>query len=224
MSFTLLLLLCAQDVPLASERVPDAVLAAQRGGFALPNGMDVALSVQTQTSLNGAVVLSTVFRVDHGAPTIGVYVPKVGETVAAPAASRATTTAAGPAVTVDGRTGITVIPAAGIVAVSTRAGTSDPVAAGLFQVDEGSVTTDTGVVTRAVRGGQQTIELRADDLTITHLAGSAIGSAIVNSGSDRAIDTQTTVSINVANATPALLASAALRVEDVANDALAMRR
>ena len=61
------------------------------------------------------------------------------------------------------------------------------------------------------------------DIRIVHLTGNAIGSAIANMGSDRAIDTQTTLSIDLRNAGPDVLGSTMLRVEDVGIGALTSR-
>lgn len=221
MSLAMILILAAQDAPLASTRVPDAELAAQRGGFELPNGIDVALTVQTQTSLNGAIVLRTVFRADHGPATLTVYAPRPGEPVAAARGAPGAGAAVTPTITYDSRSGLQVTPGATTLAVATGGASANE--AGLIQVASGAVT-DNGIVTQSVHGGVQATELRADDLTITHLAGSALGSAILNSGSDRAIDTQTTVGIDLQNAGPTLLASAALRIEDVAIDAMSLRQ
>lgn len=223
MSIALLLFLFAQDVPLAAASLPDTDLATQRGGFTLPNGIDVALTVQTQTSLDGAVVLRTVFRADQGPATLTVYAPKSGETVAAARGTAAASATAMPTVTYDGRTGILVTPVnAPNVAVTARGGAGAALEPGLTQVTGGAVT-DNGAISQSVRGGLQSAELRADDLTIAHLAGSAFGSAIANSGSDRAIETQTTVGIDISNAGAQLLGSAALRIEDMAVDAVALR-
>ena len=222
MSLALLLLLFAQDVPLAGVAVPDAELAAQRGGFELPNGIDVALTVQTQTSLNGAIVLRTVFRADQGPATLTVYAPRAGETVAAARGAAGTNTVAMPTISYDSRSGLQVMPGAPTVAVTAGAAAAAH-EAGLAQVANGAIT-DNGTIAQTLRGGVESTELRAYDLTISHLAGSAFGSAILNSGSDRAIDTQTTVGIELHNVGPTLLASAALRIEDVAIDAMAMRR
>ena len=63
--------------------VAEAELETARGGFRLPSGIDVALTVQTQTAIDGAVVLRTEFRANQGAPQFAVFVPKAGETVAA---------------------------------------------------------------------------------------------------------------------------------------------
>lgn len=226
MSVAVVLLLLAQDVPLAAATVPDPELAQQRGGFTLPNGVDVALTVQTQTSVNGAVILQSVFRADQGAPTLSVYAPKAGETVAAAKAQGAIGVSAMPTVTYDSRSGILVTPGGGGPAVSiTARGDAPSPAAGLTQIQPGtSLATDHGVVSQSAAGGLQTAELRAADLSVTHLAGTAFGSAIANSGSDRAIDTQTSLGIDLRNTGPEVFGSAMLRVEDVANGAMLARQ
>lgn len=226
MGVVLFLLMLAQDVPLAAVSVPDAELASARGGFSLPGGIDVALTVQTQTAINGAIVLRSVFRADQGTPTLTVYAPKSGETVAA---GQVTSTAAGtgmPTITYDGRGGLQITPAAGGPAVAIASATAaGNVPAGLDRVAPGaSLQTDNGTVSQATNAGLQTAELRAADLSITHLAGTAFGSAIANSGSDRAIDTQTSVGIDLHNVGPTIMASAMLRVEDVATSAMLTRQ
>jgi hypothetical protein len=226
MALALLFLLLAQDVPLAAVTVPDPELAMQRGGFMLPNGIDVALTVQTQTAINGAIVLRTVFRADQGTPTLTVYAPKAGETVAADRVTATGGAAGMPTITYDGRGGLQVTPAAvGSAAVSTSGAAAGAVPAGLEKIMAGdNVTTDNGIVSQAAAGGLQTAALRAADLTVTHLAGTAFGSAIANAGSDRAIDTQTTVGIDLGNVASTALASAMLRVEDVTSGALLTRQ
>lgn len=225
MSPVLLLLLLAQAGPMAAAPVPDPILAEQRGGFRLPSGIDVALTVQTQSAINGAVVLRTVFQLDKGPASLTIYAPKPGETVAAGDRGTATQGTGMPSVSYDSRNGIQVQPAIGgpNVAISSRsASASAAVPAGLAQVASGAQT-DAGLVTEAARGGVQTVELRGADLSITHLSGNAFGSAIANTGSDRTIDTTTSVSIDLANAGPDVLGSAMMRVQDVATDAATMR-
>ena len=221
------ILLLLQGVPLAPTVVPDAELAQQRGGFALPNGIDVALTVQTQTTLNGAIVLRTVFRADQGAPTLTAFVPKGGETVAAQGATRtvSATTAAAPTITYDPRTGIQVTPGASPNVSLVTPGEAGTVPAGLVEVAGGAAaTTDNGVVSETSRAGLRSIELKGNDLAITHLAGNAFGSAIANAGNDRAIDTQTIVSIDLRNTGPDVLGSAMLRASDITADALRLRQ
>ena len=45
-------------------------LAQQRGGIRLPGGIDVSLSIDTVTALDGSVVLQTVTRIAEGAPVV----------------------------------------------------------------------------------------------------------------------------------------------------------
>lgn len=213
--------------PLGSAPLADPILAEQRGGFRLPNGIDVAISVQTQTVLDGAVVLRTVFRADQGAPTLTILAPPSGQTVAAQRDAGGASTTQGtsmPSVTYDRNSGIQVMPGVTTpqVSISSGAGSSTGAADGLVPVAAGA-TTDNGVVSTAATDGLRTVTLSATDLTITHIAGNAFGSAILNSGSDRAIDTQTAVSINLSNAGPDVLGSAMFRVQDVAIAAASLR-
>lgn len=206
--------------------LPDEILATQRGGFRLPSGIDVALTVQTQTAINGAVVLRSVFQADHGTPTLTVYAPRPGETVAADGGhTGASGDPAMPVVTYDSRNGIQISTSGGAPAVSlTLPGGAAPVATGLAPVTGEGIVTDNGMVSQSTRGALQVAELRAADLTITHLAGSAFGTAIANAGNDRAIDTSTAIGIDLRNAGPDVLGSSMLRVQDVAINAMQFRQ
>jgi hypothetical protein len=212
--------------PIAGEIVPDPVLAEQRGGFQLPNGIEVELSVQTQTSVNGAVLLRTVFQVDRGSPTLSIYAPKQGEIVASATSGsdRAATGTTAPTITYDRNGGLQVIPGttSSMVSVSGTPVTAGALPAGLTQVASGTVT-DAGTIGETATNGTRAVSLGGADLTITHLAGNAFGSAIANSGGDRVIDTQTTLSINLGNAGPDNIGSSMFRVQDIALDAVAMR-
>lgn len=226
----LLLLLAGQSAPVAAQALADHELAAQRGGFLLPNGVEVALTVQSQTVLNGAVVLRTVFRADQGAPTLTVYAPKPGTTVVAQRGDAPATgaAAAAPSISYDPRTGIQVTPGAVMPSVSVSSGARTPDAAtsaDLQAVDASGagIATDAGQIVVTRTGGLDTVQLRAGDLTVSHFAGNAFGSAIANSGNDRAIDTSTSVSIDLSNAGPDVVGSALLRVQDLGSAVTAMR-
>ncbi|MBJ6122791.1 hypothetical protein [Sphingomonas mollis] len=228
----LILLLMTQAAPIVApapaplqDPLPNEVLATQRGGFRLPSGIDVALTVQTQTAINGAVVLRSVFQADRGTPTLTVYAPRPGETVAADGGhAGASGDPAMPVVTYDSRNGIQISASGGTPAVSlTLSGGAASAATGLAPVT-GDVMTDNGTVSQSTRGALQVAELRAADLTITHLAGSAFGTAIANAGNDRAIDTSTAVGIDLRNAGPDVLGSSMLRVQDVAINAMQFRQ
>lgn len=216
----LLLFLLAQAAPFTPPPVPDPELAEMRGGFRLPNGVDVAITVDTRTAVDGAVVLQTIFRADQGRPTLAVYTPKPGETATLPrpAGSGAGTPNA-PVITYDSRSGIQVAQTATMpssVIFSGRGSNGGTAGAGLEAAPAGSVV-------EAVRGGVRTVEVARDDLTITHFAGNAFGSAIANMASDRTIDTQTSIAIDLRNAGPDVVGSSLLRVEGVALEAARMR-
>lgn len=221
MSTILLAAILAQTVIYPAEMpLPDQELARERGGFRLPNGIDVALTVQTDTAIDGAIVLRTVFRADQGTPSLTTYVPRDGTTVTIgrPAATGAGSAA--PSISFDNRGTIQVAPgapalSAAIGSVANRVGADDAA----FRE---AAANDAGIsqnATAAVR----TVNLTGADLSITHFAGNAFGSAIANTGSDRVIDTQTSVSIDLGAAGPDVLGSTMLRVEGVAIEAARMR-
>jgi hypothetical protein len=221
------LLLAAQAAtPLGAPAVSDPVLAEQRGGFRLPSGIDVAITVQTQTVLDGAVVLRTVFRADQGAPTLTVLAPTPGQTVAATrnAAAAGGSQPTMPTVTYDRANGIQLIPGVAAPQIAVTSGGTQSLAAsdGLAPIAPGAVT-DNGTLSAAGANGLRTVTLQGPDLTITHLAGNAFGSAILNAGNDRAIDTQTSVSIDLRNAGPDVLGSSMFKIQDLAIASAALR-
>lgn len=63
--------------PTTSDAPPvaETELASMRGGFSLGNGLDVALAVQTDTAVNGSLLLRTVFRAEDGKPTLTTLAP-----------------------------------------------------------------------------------------------------------------------------------------------------
>lgn len=218
------LLLGAAAPVFAEPPLPDADLATQRGGFRLPNGIDVALTVQSQTAVNGIVVLRTVFAVDQGPATLDVYAPRAGATVAAGRTDTSGRAVATPQVTYDGRHGIQVTPGVTRTGVSIGSQPGDPLPDGLVSVDAASgAATANGVIRQSGTASGQTVRLDGADLSIAHLTGKAFGTVIANTGSDRTIDTSTTLSIDVRNAAPDVLGSALLRVEGLATGVLAER-
>lgn len=213
----------------AAVPLPDATLAELRGGIELPNGIDLALTVQTQTAIDGAIVLHTVFALVEGPPQVSVYTPPSGSTVPTSPAAGAGASVLGASlsttVALDGSAGVQVIPGLTVLPVVVGKGASAVAAAGagLEKVEGTRHATDAGVVDRSLAGPQQAIHLTGADFSITHFLGGAFGSAIANTGNNRTIDTVTTVSIDLRNAGPDVLGSAFLRVEDVAIGALASR-
>ena len=203
----------------AASAVPDDVLAQQRGGIRLPGGIDVSLSIDTVTALDGSVVLQTVTRIAEGAPVVAAYAPADGETVALPAqAGTASGPQAAPSLSYDRQNGfsITVQRPAPRIEPAAANGQTPAAIAGLHPVDlTEAVATPNGVIHSIVGERVGGVELQGADIRIMHLTGSALGSAILNTGSERAIDTRTTLSIELGNVGPDVLGSAMLRVEDV---------
>jgi hypothetical protein len=210
------------------EPMTTAELAEQRGGFRLPNGIDVAIAVQTDTLVDQTLVLRSVYTIDRGPPTVRAW------TANDPAAPTTTSTVSSgtqqnvsPVVSYDSRNGIQVTPGFGSPSVIIRTGSPhievDAAALREIPLDGSVVAAPAGTITQAVRNGIQSVRLESTDLAITHLAGSAIGSIIENSGSGRVIDTVTSVAIELGNAGPDKLGSAMPRVESIGIDALQTR-
>lgn len=225
MSVLLLLAAQASAAPFAQAPLPDPVLAEHRGGVRLPNGIEANWSIDTRTAVNGAVVLQTIVRIDGGPPQVAAFAPAAGETVALPGQAPPSVAGGQPTVSYDRQTGLLVTSAANPATFTVTGGSSQagPIA-GLRPVDpRASAATDAGIVGLAGAAGERGVTLTASDIQITHLTGNALGSVIVNSGSDRVIDTQTTLAIDLSNAGPDVLGSAMFRVENVTVDALAGR-
>jgi hypothetical protein len=156
-----------------AQPLSDEELGGTRGGFTLPNGLEVALAVITETRIDGQLAVRSSYRIDDGAPVV----------------------------LVQGRD-----PATGLLV------TVDP------DSPDGTATAD-GVIRLQGSPGGSRIVLNGDRIDVTHLSGRAIGSVIANSANNRAIDVLTTVQIDIGNATPELIGSAMLRVDDIAANA-----
>lgn len=207
----------AGPAPFARPAVAPEQLAAMRGGFTLPGGIDVALAVRSETLLNGATLLLSEYRIDRGAPQLAVFVARSPE--AGGADANGTGPAAPPAMpTLDYRDQTLVVtPAGPVLAVALGSGNAAPAEgrADLMQVslaDGASVATPAGQVSLAGETLRQ-VRLQGDLLDTTHFYGSALGSLTINTGSDRVIDTIVSVDIDLANVTPELMGSALMRVE-----------
>lgn len=207
--------------------MPDSELAEHRGGIRLPNGIDLVLTVQTQTVVDGAVVLRTEFKVDQGAPQIAIYTPRDGAPVLVPAtaANGGSTMGTPPALVFDGRGGLAVVRGVNVpVGAVTTGSTAQGAPAGLQASDGNSpFATDNGLVAAMLEGSSKSVSLQGSDYNVTHLVGGAFGSAILNSGNDRVIGTETTISIDLRNAGPDVLGSTMFRVDNLVTGALGSR-
>jgi len=206
----------------------DAELAEHRGGFSLPNGIDVALAVQTQTRVDGDIVLRTVFTVDDGPARFAAYVPTSRESaVAEGAGRRASTSSVAPVISFDNRGQISLAPGIVVPGVSARPGAqkiSSEAPDGFVSVAPGAPSQmGTSTIQVASEGTSYVANLRDTMLSITHMAGRSFGSIVENSSDNRAIDVETTIDLSLSGASPDLVGSALLRVESAALDALMAR-
>jgi hypothetical protein len=213
--------------------LPDSELLQMRGGIALPGGINVAIAIQTDTRVDGTLLLRTIYRVDRSAPNIVVYAPEAAigvasntQTETSPASSPpatvtvmfdrqdgiriGTNSAVAPAVTVSsiGQAGIGHAPANTTATELPGDGTAVQVPAGLLSLIH--------------TPNRQRVHLQSDRLEVSHLVGTAIGSVISNTGSDRIIDTTTTIGLDISGATTANLGSPMLRIDTLVTDATAM--
>ncbi|ARU17906.1 hypothetical protein [Croceicoccus marinus] len=209
----------ASPGPFGVAALSEEVLARQRGGIRLPGGIDVSLSVDTVTAIDGRVVLQTITRIAETAPTVTAYAPVGGGGIASPAMAQ-TTQGTAPGVSYDPRNGMTVtatIPAVSLIMSKDSRNGAPAAIPGLQAVDlANSAATPNGVVRQVGEGGGSGgVELQGLDFSVMHLTGSAMGATILNSGSDRAIETSTTLYMDLSNAGPDLIGSSMLRVEDI---------
>lgn len=208
----------ASPGPFGGAALSEEVLARQRGGIRLPSGIDVSLSVDTVTAIDGRVVLQTITRIAETAPTVTAYAPAGGGGVASPTGAQ-TTQGTAPDISYDPRNGMTVtatIPAVSLIVSKDSRNGAPAAIPGLQAVDlANSAATPNGVVQQIGEGGSGGVELQGLDFRVMHLTGSAMGATILNSGSDRAIETSTTLYMDLSNAGPDVIGSSMLRVEDI---------
>ncbi|WP_375397788.1 hypothetical protein [uncultured Sphingomonas sp.] len=237
-SLFLAILSCALASPVAAQqvdgplpeaaRLTDAQLARLTGKFLLPNGVELALSVTSDTVVNGQLVLRTVLTVDRGSQ-VQVYGRESGASgIAYTGASGGAqaTAPTGVSITLDRQSGLqTVTPtyAAATPSVSVGAAVQTPESLGLsaLPVVAGGasvVTADGTVSVAAVPSGTQ-VTLVGDQFSVANLVGRAVATALVNSANDRTFDTVTNVGIDLRNIAPYQAGAAQMHIETLALDA-----
>jgi len=208
--------------------VGDEELAEMTGKFTLPNGTELAISITSDTVINGQLALRSVLTVDQGA-RLEVF-GRQGGTANEPytmsgSADQPVTQATGVSVMLDRRSGIqTVTPTFGVTSVSNVATTAsahnDAAAQGLtlLPVHSGgpAVVTDHGHVSLATTDRGSQVTLAGDQIGVAHIVGQYIATAIVNSANDRTIDTVTNINIDLRNSAPYSIGSAILQIDGLA--------
>ena len=216
--------------------VPDEDLAEMRGGLILPSGLEIALAVRQDTSIDGALVLRTSYVVDQGAPKLSILTPSPGQTVPGTTGQDAQG-GRGPAAAPGGDGSVVIDRAGGIalfqpglsgptgVQVNVTRGGAPPSDEGLTAVSlqpGESATTPSGTLTLDAIPGGSRIGLQNVGTEISHLVGQTIGTTIANSANDRTIDTVSVIDLNLTNVSPDLIGSGMLTVENVAVEAARM--
>lgn len=224
---TAALLAQAISIPFNAGPISDHDLAQMRGGFSLPNGINIALAVQTQTKIDGAVVLRTVFQADEGPSRFIAYVPTTNGSSSIGASGQRTATTTPPVIDFDNRNGIRFAP--GVTLPLVGSGSQAKVIAsstpdGFAAVAPDSPTkTGSGVVNVSNVGPNYHATLESAMLSISHVAGQAFGSVVANAADNRSIDVESTVDLRLAGVSPDTLGSSMFRVENTAIDALRSR-
>ncbi len=170
----------AQAEPAAYKAaiVSDGALDTMRAGFELPNGMDISIGIQIDTLVNGTTVLRTLLTGSDGS-TLQVF-------------------AGGPATSSDtGNAGKGLSVHVGSTVLADGSVSNGQ----LVQLtpNGASVVTESGTVHLVQSNGQSTVLLDGNDLALQHMIGALTGAIVANQGSDRTIDTNVTVNLNVQN-------------------------
>ena len=227
----------AQADVLPAAKLTDAELASLTGRFVLPNGVEIAIAITSDTVLNGQLVLRTVLSVDRTS-NLQVFGRRAGEGApyASAAAGQAGNAASGVIVTFDRQSRMqTITPtftvgqaggqpgSQGAPGVSIGAGAATPADAGLVSLPlvpggPAIATADGSAVLVAVRNGAQ-VTFTGDRFTVANLLGPSVATALVNSANDRTIDTVTNVGIDLRDVSAYSIGSAQLQIQALAIDA-----
>ncbi|WP_176593880.1 hypothetical protein [Sphingobium sp. EM0848] len=162
--------------------VKDERLATVRGGFLLPNGMDILLGITVDTLINGQRVLSTVMTLDdasHMAVYTGGDVQQQSGTTQ---------------LLVPGANGSTLVRITQGDASVPGNGGGQPLA---VLPNAAPVETPWGTVQLVQSDGQSTVYLQGDGLQLRQMIGAVTGALVANTANDRVIDTTVTVDLDV---------------------------
>lgn len=198
------------------HRVPDRELAVMRGGLLLPDGLDIAIGIDIQTRLNGALILHTVYTSDGPNTGIKVYTDGTTSPSSTPATVSVTTAAAAstPTIIVDRATTGTIVaaPAASApVTVNLVQGAPSTWLSGSGQnsvpvtANGPAVSSEGNSIQLASNAQGAVVTLNGPGLEVQQLVGQATGVVVANTGNDRVIDTVSSINVNVQGISPALM-------------------
>ena len=209
--------------------LPDDVLALNRGRFVLPSGQELALTVRTDTSVNGQLLLRSVFAVDSGAPSLKVFAPLAaldGQVAQTAGPVVKAVSAPNVAVTIDAVSSMPTVRALAPVATSVTVGAAaeapkpdEALTALPVTLGGPAVETANGTVRAVSTAAGTYVSLAGSTLNVGQLLGQSFASVIANTGSDRTIDTTTTIDLGLSNMTSTLVDSAMLRIAGLVDNA-----
>lgn len=220
------------DVPaFAAPAVSDDDLAQATGKFTLPNGIELALAVTSDTVVNGQLILRTVFTVDNSAQlsVFGRESPAAGTNYSgAGTGSTGAMVPTGITVSLDRQSGIqtitptyTVQQASGVSIGPPPTQDADALGLSKLPVTPGgpAVATVDGTVSVQALANGSLVTLSGDRMSVSNLVGQSVATAVANSADDRSFDTVTSIAIDLRNVEPYVAGSAAMRVDSLVLDA-----
>ena len=199
----------AEELAFGKAPVSETELAEQRGGFVVPGGLNISIAVQTDTRVNGVLLLRSIFVADRGPAVLSVFgrtdpVPEGTASAAANGANSGSTSAV-------------------TVGTASRIDTAANQPEGLTKLEltpgAPGVSTAAGVVRLDQAGRGQQVVLTQPTLDVRHLVGQAYGTIAANRGNDVAVDTSTIINLDLGNVTPLSTGSVLFRVEALGLDA-----
>lgn len=218
------------DVPaFAAPAVSDDDLAQATGKFTLPNGVELALAVTSDTVVNGQLILRTVFTVDNSAQltVLGRESPTAGANYSGGTGSSGSMVPTGVTVSLDRQSGIqTITPTYTVqqtsgVSIGPPAQNADALGLTKLPVTPGgpAVATVDGTVSVQALANGSLVTLAGDRMSVSNLVGQSVATAVANSANDRTFDTVTNIAIDLRNVEPYVAGSAAMRVDSLVLDA-----
>jgi len=214
------------------RRAPDRALARMRGGLRLPNGLNVAIGIDIQTWVDGSLALHTIYSSEGANAGVRVYTDGTDAPTTAPGTVTVSMPAAnGGAVVVDrSPTGTTITAPTWTVPVNLNLVQGAPSiwldAEGQKQVpvtpNGPAVQSDSGKIKLTTDDRGATVTLDAPMLEVQHLVGQATGIVVANTANDRAIDTVSSLNVDLQGVSPALM-SGMFIANRIAADAVSRR-
>jgi len=220
--------------PFDAPRLSDPALAALRGGISLPNGLQVAIGIDIQTRVDNVLVLHTVYASDGPAAGVRVYTDGVDAQRTAPGTVvvrnpgesgfpnvMVTRSPAGTTVTPGN-----AAPASTVNLVNADPGTwlngIDQIPVPLEENGAPAVRPEGSFRLTADANGSE-VRLETSDLQVRHLIGQATGTAVANTANNRAVETISSVNIDLQGGAPLASLASQFMADRIALDAMRNR-